>query len=49
MTVQELSADGLLGIAKTVTTIAEAEGLDAHKHAVTIRVNKLIAQQENTL
>ena len=47
MTVQELSADGLLGIAKTVTTIAEAEGLDAHKHAVTIRINKLTAQQEN--
>ncbi len=47
MTVQELSADGLLGIAKTVTTIAEAEGLDAHKHAVTIRVNKLTTQQEN--
>ncbi|MCD9513804.1 histidinol dehydrogenase [Photobacterium carnosum] len=49
MTIQELSADGLLGIAKTVTTIAAAEGLDAHKHAVTIRVNKLIAQQENAL
>ncbi|WP_279151775.1 histidinol dehydrogenase [Photobacterium iliopiscarium] len=49
MTIQELSADGLLGIAKTVTTIAAAEGLDAHKHAVTIRVNKLIVQQENAL
>ncbi|KJG34681.1 histidinol dehydrogenase [Photobacterium angustum] len=46
MTVQELSADGLLGLAKTVTTIADAEGLDAHKRAVTIRVEKLSAKRE---
>ncbi|KJG03607.1 histidinol dehydrogenase [Photobacterium angustum] len=46
MTVQELSADGLLGLAKTVTTIADAEGLDAHKRAVTIRVEKLTAKRE---
>ena len=41
MTVQELSADGLLLIAPTVVTMAEAEGLDAHKRAVTLRVEKL--------
>ena len=41
MTVQELSADGLKGLASTVVTMAEAEGLDAHKRAVTIRVEKL--------
>ncbi|MDA9555909.1 histidinol dehydrogenase [Vibrio sp.] len=41
MTVQELSADGLRGLAPTVVTMAEAEGLDAHKRAVTIRVEKL--------
>lgn len=41
MTVQELSADGLKGLAPTVVTMAEAEGLDAHKRAVTIRVEKL--------
>ncbi|MGR5093090.1 histidinol dehydrogenase [Vibrio maritimus] len=45
MTVQELSADGLLGLAPTVVTMAEAEGLDAHKRAVTIRVEKLNAQK----
>ncbi|WP_122056003.1 histidinol dehydrogenase [Vibrio sp. Evd11] len=41
MTVQELTADGLQGLAPTVVTMAEAEGLDAHKRAVTIRVEKL--------
>jgi histidinol dehydrogenase len=41
MTVQELSADGLLLLAPTVVTMAEAEGLDAHKRAVTLRVEKL--------
>ena len=41
MTVQELSAEGLRNLAPTVVTMAEAEGLDAHKRAVTIRVEKL--------
>ncbi|USD64353.1 histidinol dehydrogenase [Vibrio sp. SCSIO 43136] len=41
MTVQELSATGLQTLAPTVVTMAEAEGLDAHKRAVTIRVEKL--------
>ncbi|MFW1208851.1 histidinol dehydrogenase [Vibrio parahaemolyticus] len=41
MTVQELSAEGLQNLALTVVTMAEAEGLDAHKRAVTIRVEKL--------
>lgn len=41
MTVQELSAQGLKNLAPTVVTMAEAEGLDAHKRAVTIRVEKL--------
>ncbi|ENO2186376.1 histidinol dehydrogenase [Vibrio sp. Vb1026] len=44
MTVQELSADGLKNLAPTVVTMAEAEGLDAHKRAVTIRVEKLAAK-----
>lgn len=44
MTVQELTADGLKTLAPTVVTMAEAEGLDAHKRAVTIRVEKLLAQ-----
>ncbi|MGR5250673.1 histidinol dehydrogenase [Vibrio astriarenae] len=41
MTVQELSKEGLLNLAPTIVTMAEAEGLDAHKRAVTIRVEKL--------
>lgn len=41
MTVQELTADGLKCLAPTVVTMAEAEGLDAHKRAVTIRIEKL--------
>ncbi|WP_165311701.1 histidinol dehydrogenase [Vibrio ziniensis] len=41
MTVQELSADGLKTLAPTVVKMAEAEGLDAHKRAVTIRIEKL--------
>ncbi|GHW77978.1 histidinol dehydrogenase [Vibrio cholerae] len=41
MTVQELTADGLQLLVPTVVTMAEAEGLDAHKRAVTIRVEKL--------
>lgn len=45
MTVQELSADGLQQLAPTVVTMAEAEGLDAHKRAVTIRMEKLQARQ----
>ncbi|MBY8298215.1 histidinol dehydrogenase [Vibrio fluvialis] len=41
MTVQELSAEGLQTLAPTVVAMASAEGLDAHKRAVTIRVEKL--------
>lgn len=44
MTVQELSKEGLQGLADTVVTMAEAEGLDAHKRAVTIRIDKLNQQ-----
>jgi histidinol dehydrogenase len=45
MTVQELTADGLKTLAPTVVTMAEAEGLDAHKRAVTIRIEKLQQQE----
>lgn len=37
ITYQKLSRDGLKNIASTVETMAEAEGLFAHKNAVTIR------------
>lgn len=46
MTVQELSKEGLKNLAPTVVTMAEAEGLDAHKRAVTIRVEKLALSQD---
>ncbi len=40
-TVQELSPAGLRGLADSVTTIAAAEGLDAHLRAVTVRTDYL--------
>ena len=40
-TVQKASREGLQAIAKTVTTMADAEGLGAHKNAVVVRVNSL--------
>jgi histidinol dehydrogenase len=44
-TVQELSAEGLTGLATTVTTMADAEGLTAHKRAVTIRMDSINSQE----
>lgn len=44
MTLQELSASGLLALAATIETLAGAERLDAHKNAVTVRVNALKEQ-----
>ncbi len=41
MTVQELTSEGLENLSSTVIKMAEAEGLDAHKRAVTIRVEAL--------
>ena len=41
ITFQKLSKDGLLNISKTVETMAEAEGLQAHKNAISIRVKDL--------
>lgn len=41
ITFQHLSASGLKNIGKTVQVLAEAEGLQAHKNAVTIRLQGL--------
>jgi histidinol dehydrogenase len=41
ITFQKISKKGLLNISKTVETMAEAEGLQAHKNAVAIRVKDL--------
>ncbi|EKT61874.1 bifunctional histidinal dehydrogenase/histidinol dehydrogenase [Providencia burhodogranariea DSM 19968] len=46
MTVQKLSAQGLLGLATTIETLAQAERLTAHKNAVTLRVNELRKQNQ---
>jgi len=39
MTIQEISRSGLDGLAGTIVTMAEAEGLQAHANAVKIRTN----------
>ncbi|MGL4630961.1 MAG: histidinol dehydrogenase [Leadbetterella sp.] len=41
ITYQNISKDGLKAIGRTVEIMAEAEGLSAHKNAVTIRLNSL--------
>ncbi len=38
MTLQELTRDGLTGLAPTVVTLTDLEGLDAHGQAVRVRV-----------
>jgi histidinol dehydrogenase len=40
ITFQQLTIDGLTHIANTVMTMAAAEGLEAHKQAVAIRLKK---------
>jgi histidinol dehydrogenase len=40
MTVQELTRDGLQGIADAVISLAGLEGLDAHAAAVTRRLGE---------
>ncbi|MEQ4620582.1 histidinol dehydrogenase [Providencia vermicola] len=46
MTVQKLSPQGLLGLATTIETLAQAESLTAHKNAVTLRVTELKKQSQ---
>ena len=38
LTFQELTYDGLAGLAPTVLTLAQLEGLDAHAQAVSVRL-----------
>ncbi|MEM0551110.1 MULTISPECIES: histidinol dehydrogenase [Aeromonas] len=47
-TVQELSAEGIRGLGPIVERIAQAEGLDGHKNAVTIRLNALATAPQPT-
>ncbi|MFD2180032.1 histidinol dehydrogenase [Veronia pacifica] len=46
MTVQKLTPKGLESLAPTVEAMANAEGLDAHRNAVTIRVKALEAERK---
>ncbi|WP_027126789.1 histidinol dehydrogenase [Gelidibacter mesophilus] len=41
MTFQKINKEGLLNIGKTIELMAHAEGLQAHKNAVSIRLNDL--------
>jgi len=38
MTIQEISREGLKSLGRTIVTMAEAEGLDAHANAVKVRM-----------
>ena len=38
MTIQEISKEGLDGLAGTIVAMAEAEGLQAHANAVKVRI-----------
>ena len=40
ITYQELTREGLTALSDTITTMANAEGLDAHAAAVTVRLNE---------
>ena len=41
VTFQKISKEGIKNIGKTIEVMAEAEGLQAHKNAVTLRLNSL--------
>jgi histidinol dehydrogenase len=41
VTFQQITADGIKHLGKTIVTMAEAEGLDAHAEAVRIRIKSL--------
>lgn len=41
MTFQKISEEGILAIGNAIELMAEAEGLEAHKNAVTLRLNSL--------
>ncbi|WZZ43923.1 hypothetical protein YC2023_040182 [Brassica napus] len=45
MTVQSLTEEGLRNLGPYVATMAEIEGLDAHKRAVTLRLKDIEARQ----
>lgn len=44
ITFQNLTADGIQSIGRTVELMAEAEGLDAHRNAMTCRINQVTSK-----
>jgi len=44
ITFQKLTADGVRNLGRTIECMAEAEGLDAHKNAISIRLESLAAE-----
>ncbi|MEM9361539.1 MAG: histidinol dehydrogenase [Bacteroidota bacterium] len=46
MTFQKINREGILGIGNTIELMAEAEGLQAHKNAVTLRLNEVKGSNE---
>jgi histidinol dehydrogenase len=47
ITFQQLSEQGLQNIGSTVELMAEAEGLEAHRNAVSIRLHFLKEKEKN--
>ena len=47
-TVQELSYQGLQNIGNAIMDLADAEGLDAHKQAVALRLSNVLKQSEES-
>lgn len=45
ITFQKLTAEGVKNLGRTIECMAEAEGLDAHKNAISIRLEKLAANK----
>jgi histidinol dehydrogenase len=41
-----LTAGGILNLGKTVELMAEAEGLDAHKNAISVRLENLVTKSQ---
>ncbi len=48
MTFQKISKEGLLNIGETIELMAEAEGLQAHKNAVSIRLKDIIPEKSGS-
>lgn len=48
ITFQRLTADGVKNLGRTIECLAEAEGLQAHKNAISVRLGELAANKHGT-